>query len=149
RVLRYSGSGTGTFVDTFIAPGLGGLTTPTGIVFDGATIASDLLVADRDFNNGPGNPPGAIMRYNGTTGACLPGTAFPGSSALSATGNGLNQPLGLAILNKPTTTVLLVANSGGNNILQYDLNGTFLGVFGDASPAKSPISNPQDIFVNP
>jgi uncharacterized protein (TIGR03118 family) len=112
-ILRYN-QVTGAFIDTFVAPGSGGLQGPGGVAFgpDGS------LYVSSDMNN-------SILHYSGTTGQFL----------------GVFVPSGLAGLNKPSGLVFgpdgnLYVNSHGpasqptsSAVLRFD------GVTGAPLPA--------------
>ncbi len=108
-ILRYN-AGTGAFVDSFVAPGSGGLTQPTGLDWgkDGSLYVSS-------FN---GN---SVLRYDGTTGAFQNVFVAPGLGGLSGADNGMTfGPDGN----------LYVPSYNNSHVLKYDgTTGAFLGNF--------------------
>lgn len=69
-VLRFSGT-TGAFIDSFVLPGVGGLSLPQGLTFDSA---GSLYVAS--FNSD------SVLKYNGATGAFLTTFVLPDGKLL-------------------------------------------------------------------
>jgi sugar lactone lactonase YvrE/subtilisin-like proprotein convertase family protein len=137
-VTEYSGA-TGAFVATFVTPGLGGLLNPDALLFDSS---GNLLVSSTGGNQ--------VMRYT-NAGAQNPGTGQAGAVFVPTTDAAnnytLNKPMGLAIDTVGGANLLLVANSGTNQILAFDLtSGAFVRVF--ASAANAPFVSPQELTVN-
>ncbi len=64
-VKRYDAE-TGAFISVFVGPGSGGLHGPRGLLIDND---GNLLVSSQNFGL---KIPGAILRFDGTTGASLP-----------------------------------------------------------------------------
>lgn len=91
-IKQYDGT-SGAYVTDYVQPGDGGLTNPTGLIFDAA---GNLYVADSANNN--------VLLFN-------PGGLF---NKVFATGNGLSKPQGLAF---DANGLLYIANVGGSNIL--------------------------------
>ena len=144
-ILRYDGT-TGTFKGVFVSAASGGLDSPQGMLFgtDG-----NLYVASGNWfagSNGPfysGEfPPGAVLRYEGPTGA-NPG-AFLGTFISGGSG-GLANPAGMVfgpdasgdgkadlyIANcVQSGSGDLIAETGTSNVLRYDaVTGNSLGAF--------------------
>lgn len=114
-VLRYQPTN-GTFVDTFVAPGSGGLDGPSGLTFgpDG-----HLYVVGRYSDR--------VHRYDGATGASL--GAF--------VTNRLSQPFGLCF---GPDGHLYVANGNSNHVARFDGGtGQFLGLFTSGGGLSLPI----------
>jgi streptogramin lyase len=123
QVLRYDGT-TGAFLDIFVADDpatldideTGGLRQPLGITFgpDGNLYVSP-------FNDNQ------VFRYDGATGALIdafvsndPATAFVDETGgLDRAAETLFDPVGN----------LLVSSFGNNQVMRYDINGAFQGVF--------------------
>jgi DNA-binding beta-propeller fold protein YncE/tetratricopeptide (TPR) repeat protein len=96
----------------FVAPGVGGLVVSEKIAFRN----EDMYVVSRGNN--------AILRYD-SSGAAKPATGKTG--ALFASGNGLDDPLGLAF---GPDGHLYVANRRANTVVKFDGNtGEGLGTF--------------------
>lgn len=119
EIISFDGK-TGAFLKNFVTAGSGGLAGPRDLAFgpDG-----DLYVSSNDNNE--------VLVYDGTTGAFL--RVFAQSAGLS--------PRGIAFQNGN----LFLASENMNQVLQYSLTGTLLGVF-----AKDPaISSPREIIFGP
>lgn len=96
----------GNYLGDFVAPGIGGLDEPTGLIFG----PDDNLYVSSSLTNN-------VLRYNGTTGVFI--DAF-------ASGGGLVTPFGLIFGRNGN---LFVA-SGSNEVIEYDgQNGSFIRVF--------------------
>lgn len=93
KVLRYNLDG--TFSDSFVAAGAGGLSGAVGMVFDDS---GNLLVASANNNR--------ILRYNGTTGAFI--DVFLSTN--------INGPTALTVVPEPTS--ILVATVGSAWLLR-------------------------------
>lgn len=120
-VLRYDGA-TGASEGALVAPGAGGLVTPTGITF-GAD--GDLYVC--------GFPAGEILRYDGSTGAFL---------GVFAAGSGLIQPIDLVFGPDGHLYVIHQDGDGFGGVVRYDgLTGAALPAPGQPGAVFSPISN--------
>jgi hypothetical protein len=151
NILRYDGA-TRAFKGVFVSGGTGGLDSPQGMVF-GAD--GNLFVASGNWFNGINGPfytgdfpPGAVLRYQGPTGA-NPG-AFLGTFVAGGSG-GLGNPAGLifgpggdlyvssAVVTGRSANVQVV--SGTSEVLRYDgATGAFLGVF--VTPASGGLKFP-------
>jgi len=76
-VLQYqgpTGDTPGAFIDTFVAPGSGGMLIPQGLIFgpDGnGDGAQDLYVTNSEVNSGGQAKKGTVKRYDGMTGAFI------------------------------------------------------------------------------
>jgi len=79
-ILRYNGK-TGAFIDTFVAPGSGGLIKPLSVVFGAG---GDLFVGSSDATGGSVASPhtSTVLRYDGITGAFLGTFVTPDSGGL-------------------------------------------------------------------
>jgi streptogramin lyase len=113
-VLRFNGS-TGAFLGTFVPAGGGGLTLGEGLTFgpDG-----NLYVAS--FVTGDGTQPGAILRYNGQTGAFIGAFVAPGSGGLLTAQQCVFGPDGN----------LYVADNDRGQVLRYNgKTGAFMDAF--------------------
>jgi hypothetical protein len=79
-ILRYNGH-TGAFIDTFVAPGSGGLLNPLSVVFGPQ---GDLYVGSATTNSKLIASPGTstVLRYDGTTGSFLGTFVTPDSGGL-------------------------------------------------------------------
>lgn len=136
-VLRFDGK-TGAFVDAFVPNDFtknGGLSEPLDLSFgpDGNLYVSSSFVVQA--NN---NLSGAVIRYDGRTGAFIDYFVAPGS-------NGLSFPWGLTF--GPDYN-LYVANGGANSVMQFDgRKGTFMKNFVSASSGQ--LSSPTGIVFGP
>lgn len=116
----------GQFVRVLIAPGVGGLSFPTGMAF---TPSGDLLVSSRNSNS--------VLRYDTGTGASL-------GSFVTAGSGGLTQPFGLAF----GPDGRLYVTSSANAVLRYNgVTGAFVSVF--VAPGSGGLSNPRGILFKP
>jgi streptogramin lyase len=89
RVVRLNGT-TGELIDTFVSPGSGGLSGPTGLIFG----PDNNLYVISSYNN-------SVLRYDGATGAFIDTFIPPGSG-------GLGGPLYLVFTNADPTTLAYV-----------------------------------------
>jgi DNA-binding beta-propeller fold protein YncE len=121
RVLRYDGT-TGAFIDTFVAPGSGGLGEPDGIVFgpDG-----NLYVSSRQTDNN-------VLRYDGINGAFL--GVFTDRPVLAPDG----------VVFGPDGN-LYVSSGGTREVLRFDgTTGAFIDIF-----ATEGLVFPEDLVFTP
>jgi uncharacterized protein (TIGR03437 family) len=111
-VVSFDGK-TGAFLKNFVAAGSGGLAGPRDLAFgpDG-----ELYVSSNDNDE--------VLVYDGTTGAFL--RVFVKTPNLS--------PRGIAFQNGN----LFLSSENMNQVLQYSLSGTLLGVFANDSTISSP-----------
>jgi subtilisin-like proprotein convertase family protein len=141
RVLQYTGQAGGVFVRNIVGQNSGGLVSPSGLAVNGST---DLFVADVAGNQ--------ILRYDLTNnGAPKPIGTFGGAIFVPSGLPGpakLNKPIGLTLLTVNNQTVLLVANSGSNDILEFDLAGNFIKVFATNGVNGVPLLNPTYMSFN-
>jgi sugar lactone lactonase YvrE len=126
EVLRFDAT-SGSFVDTFVTAGSGGIDGPHGITFgpdangDGV---QELYVSGRSSSS--------VVRYDGVTGLPLGTYIAPGSG-------GLNVPEGIAF--DPSGTFLYVTSSFSNQVLKYNaLTGAYVGV-----GASTGLSTPKSV----
>jgi sugar lactone lactonase YvrE len=107
-ILRYDGL-SGSFIDTFIPPGTGGLNGPVDLAFgpDGNLYVSSL-------GNNPASPPspGQVIRYNSS------------GAFLGVVANNLSTPVGITF---GADGSLYIANQGTNEVLRY--HNSTLSVF--------------------
>jgi WD40 repeat protein len=120
---------TGALIDTFVAPGSGGLTGPTSLIF-GAD--GNLYVSNGNSNN--------ILRFNGATGEFI--------DALVTVGDELLEPRGLLF---GPDGALYVSSSGTNSILRFDITtGAFLGTFVTSDPqSNGGLAHPTGLEFGP
>ena len=124
RVLRYSGID-GAFIDTFVAPGAGGLDRPHSLTFgpDG-----NLYVNSRGTAK--------ILRFNGRTGAFID---------VFASGSGLVNSTDLTF---GTGGFLYVSDESTSSVLQFDgRTGQFVGVF--VQPGSGGLTAPHALTFGP
>jgi DNA-binding beta-propeller fold protein YncE/subtilisin-like proprotein convertase family protein len=112
QILEYSGT-TGAFVRVFVATGSGTMATPEDIVFgpDG-----NLYVTDKATND--------VLRFDGKSGAPLPGganPANPGAQFILPGANSLLAPTGIAF---DSAGNIYVASSGNNQVDKFSAQGT-------------------------
>ena len=115
EVLRYNVS-SGAFVDAFVSAGSGGIDGPHGLTFgpdaNGDNVP-ELYVSGRNSFN--------VVRYDGATGAPLPGTYVTTNSG------GLAWPEGLTF--DSNGSHLYVTSTGTNQVLKYNAQtGAYVGV---------------------
>lgn len=108
-ILRYNGQ-TGSFMDTFVPSGLGGLASVRDIAFgpDGN------LYADSGTTK-------QVLRYNGTSGAFL---------GVAASGGGLNGPVGLTF---GLDGSMYIGGALSNRIYRFSPSGTLLRTYNPGS----------------
>ena len=111
-VFRFDGK-SGSFINTFVSAGSGGLSGPRNLIFgpDG-----NLYVSSNGSNK--------VLIYDGATGAFL--RVFPGA--------GIAGPRGIAFQGGD----IYIVNELQNQILHYKLSGTFLGPFASDSNLQAP-----------
>ena len=135
-VLRFNGQ-TGAFIDKFVTDDStknGGLLYPLGLTFgpDGNLYVS---------SSGPGTSFGAILRYDGVTGAFI--DEFVTSDGTK--NGGLRFPWG--VIFGPDFN-LYVSNTGGNSVIKYDgRTGQFKSVFVAANSGN--LDSPTDLSFGP
>ena len=128
RVLRYEGTD-GTFIDTFVAPGAGGLDGPEGLAF-GAD--GHLYVASSGTHS--------VLRYNGTTGAFI-------NIFVAAHAGGLDGPVGLAF---GLDGHLYVASFNNDRVLRYNkANGALIGNGIFVAAGSGGLDGPTYLLWNP
>ncbi len=101
--------------DAFVRSGVGGLAGPRGLLFDG-----NLLVVNQNFNL---QIPGAVLRYNGQTGA------FQGALIPSSNKNAPFTPRGIVLGQNKVLYVADLTTADGTSpgkVRTYDANGAFL-----------------------
>ena len=128
---------TGTFLDDFIANGVGGLDIPDDLTFgpDG-----NLYVSSGNYNNSADS---AILRYDGKTGAPL---------GVFASGGGLFRPYGTAFgSGSGGGKYLYVSSFISDQILRYDgTTGQFVDVFASGGTGKSgDVNGPNSLLFGP
>ncbi len=140
-VLRYDAA-TGAFVDEFVSAGSGGLDGPKSILFgpDGNGDGVDDLYVNAQLSN-------AVYRYDGLTGAAMPGP-------LGSPGTAEFVPPGSGGVDKPTSMTmgldgqLYVASRTTNEILRYDVtSGAFLGAF--VTAGSGGLVEPRGVVFGP
>lgn len=136
-VLRFDGK-TGAFVDAFVpndSTKNGGLSEPLDLTFgpDGNLyVSSSFVVQGNNFQNG------AVIRYDGRTGAFIDYFVAPGS-------NGLADPWGITF---GPDYKLYVASTGTNSVLRFDgIKGTFIDNFVPANSGQ--LDMPTGIVFGP
>jgi sugar lactone lactonase YvrE len=116
-------------IATFIAAGSGGLTSPDDITYGPG---GDIFVSSGT------NTSGAILRYDGLTGA------FEG---VFATSDGLRRPYGHAF---GPDGLLYVASFRSDEILRYDgTTGAFVDVFASGTGTANGLNGPNDLHFGP
>jgi DNA-binding beta-propeller fold protein YncE len=153
-VERFDGK-TVAFLNYFVAPGSGGLTHPSYMVFgpDGGNDGKpDLYVAVAAEKEGSSPNVGEILRYDGTTGASLGTFVAPNSG-------GLNAPAGLAfgadgdlyVANANWWTGPEVFHTGdfpAGAVLRFDgKTGAFKGTF--VAGGTGGLANPSGLLFGP
>jgi streptogramin lyase len=131
NVLRYN-EANGTFLDTFVSPGSGGLQNPRGLSLgrDG-----NLYVTS---NNG-------VMRYDGTTGSPLPAPGQTGATFVPVGSGGLQSAAQL-VLGRDGN--LYVGSQGNNSVLRYDgTTGDFIDTF--VPPGGGGLYTPRGFVFGP
>jgi hypothetical protein len=130
-VLRYNGS-TGAYIDKFVLPSTGGLTSVWGVTFgpDG-----NLYVVDNTSN--------AVFRYQGpsgaTPGAPLPATGQTGATFVVAGSGGLSGPTDLAFGSDRNLYV-----NGSAGVLKFDgSTGAFVSTY--AAPGSGGLCIPRGL----
>ncbi|MFL6438674.1 MAG: PxKF domain-containing protein [Terriglobales bacterium] len=135
-VLRFDGK-TGAFIDQFVTADTsknGGLLFPLDLAFGPD---QNLYVT----SSGPGTGFGAVLRYNGKTGAFI--DEFVTSDTTK--NGGLRFPWGLVF---GPDFKLYVSNSGGNSVLQYDgVSGAFKSTFVAANSGN--LDSPTGLTFGP
>jgi sugar lactone lactonase YvrE len=123
RVLRYDGT-TGAFIDTFVAPGAGGLGEPDGITFG---LDGNLYVANTSAGN--------VLRYDGTSGAFID---------IFASGDGLGAD---GLLFGPDGN-LYVSSDDTNEVRRFDgTTGVFIDTF--VSAGAGGLNDPERHVFGP
>jgi streptogramin lyase len=126
RVLRFNGT-TGTFMDTFVSPGSGGLDNPYGLIFgpDGNLYVNS-------------SHTGSVIRYHGTTGAFMDVFAYH-ASLTTAPHNSVFGPDGNLYVSGSRDT---------NNVLRFDgQTGAFMDEF--IPSGSGGLNNPHDVAFGP
>jgi hypothetical protein len=118
-VLRYD-SVTGSYIDTFVTPGSGGLSSPVGLAYGSD---NNLYVTSYGSNQ--------LLRYNGTTGAFI-----------DVVSSNLSSPEGITL---GPDGKLYIATFGTNEVLQYD--GSSLNSF--VTAASGGLSKPRYALFGP
>jgi hypothetical protein len=125
-ILRYDGL-SGSFIDTFIPPGTGGLNGPVDLAFgpDGNLYVSCL-------GNNPASPPspGQVIRYNSS------------GAFLGVVANNLSTPEGITFGEDGS---LYIANQGANEVLRY--RNSALSVF--VTAGSGGLSAPREAEFGP
>jgi DNA-binding beta-propeller fold protein YncE len=118
-VKRYDAA-TGAFISVFVASGSGGLHGPRGILFDDD---GNLLVANQNVNL---PIPGAILRFDGTTGTPLPDLVSSSDENAPTAPHGII--VGAKLYVADLLRVLGADNTAKGRIRTYDdATGAFLG----------------------
>jgi autotransporter-associated beta strand protein len=99
------------------------------------TARADVVLVNNYFNN-------SVERFDPTTGANL-GTFISNNPALNG---GLSEPAG--IVYNPTDQLIYVSSQGTNQILRYNLNGSFHDVFANLSSVNAQYG-PAGLRFNP
>jgi hypothetical protein len=141
-VLRFNGTtrdalpGPGQTGANFITPGSGGLVRGGGLTFgpDG-----NLYVSSQTTDE--------ILRFDGTTGAPLPGSGLSGATFVVSGSNGLSRPAGLVFgpgRADPTIPDLYVVSINTDTIEQYEgTTGNSVGSF--IPPRSGGLSKPRGL----
>lgn len=166
-ILRYDAH-SGAYLGEFIAPGLGGLDGPWDLLFHEGTLYVASALNDRVLTFDAGS--GAFLATTITTGsggldgpsdlALRGGLLYVTSNANARVlryttagvfldvfiepGHGLNSPRGLVFLEAGDA---LLASRNSDQILRYDADGDFLGVF--TGGLGSPLEGPNDMMLGP
>ena len=128
RVLRFDGTA-GTFIDTFVPAGYGGLYWPDGVIF-----GPDNNVYVTSATNPSNAGPREVLRYNGTTGAFIDAFVPPGSGGLQVATYQIFGPDGN----------LYVSDYGDGTVKRYNgSTGAFISVFAVGA------SHPQGLQFGP
>lgn len=127
-VMRFN-AGNGAFVDSFVAPGSGGLTQPTGLDWgpDGGLYVSSF---DGD----------SVLRYDGTSGAFQSTFVTPGSGALNGADNGM--------VFGPDGNLYVPSYFGGRVLKYNGTTGAYMGVFAGVARPRVIIFRENDVLIS-
>jgi hypothetical protein len=151
-ILRYDGK-TGDFINTFIAPGTGGLIKPLTLNFgpDG-----DLFVGSADAVGGGVAKPGtsAVLRYDGTTGEFLGTFVTPDSGGLRHPSYLLfteSDPVTLAYSARAKLTAASTPDPVSQSVSAKQAQPLLVEtqVQGQAAGADTPTSRDDSAFIKP
>jgi hypothetical protein len=132
-VFRYNEI-TGDFIDVFVLPGSGGLSSPRGLL-----VGPDGNLFVNSFDNN------SVMRYDGATGTPLPAPGQVGAVFVPNGSGGLQGPAGL-ILGRDGA--LYVSSQTNNSVRRYSgTTGAFIDVF--VPSGSGGLTHPRALVFGP
>jgi subtilisin-like proprotein convertase family protein len=135
----------GTFLDTFVTPGLGGINGPHGMLWSPG-INGELFVVSTTGNS--------VQRYHQAPGVASPLTGQSGATYITPGLGGLDSP-GDMLIRASDANNILIASRNTNSVLRYSgFTGAFLNAFvnagagGLSDPAGMAIGPGGDLFIS-